>query len=269
MRADGRPAGAPHQPGRRPARHRPAPHAGGDRRAGSGLPGGAGPVPAPVRAGQGHAAGDRRPHLPRVPLRLRPGVGLPDPPADYELPPSTSPTTSSSPSTWPSPPSARGSDRRPAQAGTPSQAGRPRGVAAPTAGRPPVVPALPALFDAYRRRARVGFTYRGGPRRLDPYGIIFRNGHWYVVGFDPDRDAIRAFRADRIESGIEPGPGGRLRTPGRLRSVLGAPGRALALRRRGARRGPRAGVGHPGGLGGGRPRGAGGGRAARRRLGGR
>ena len=87
------------------------------------------------------------------------------------------------------------------------------GVAAPTLAALPDVPALPALFDAYRRRTRVGFTYRGGPRRLDPYGIIFRNGHWYVVGFDPDRAAIRAFRADRIESGIEPGPAGAFERP--------------------------------------------------------
>jgi predicted DNA-binding transcriptional regulator YafY len=77
----------------------------------------------------------------------------------------------------------------------------------------PDVPALPALFDAYRRRARVTFTYRNGTRRLDPYGILFRNGHWYAVGFDPDREAIRAFRADRIESGIEPGPAGAFDRP--------------------------------------------------------
>lgn len=90
------------------------------------------------------------------------------------------------------------------------------GVAAPTLdsiAALPDVPALPALFDAYRRRARVTFTYRGGPRRLDPYGILFRNGHWYVVGFDADRDAIRAFRADRIESGIEAGAGGAFERP--------------------------------------------------------
>jgi predicted DNA-binding transcriptional regulator YafY len=87
------------------------------------------------------------------------------------------------------------------------------GVAAPTLAALPDVPALPALFDAYRRSARVAFTYRGGPRRLDPYGIIFRNGHWYVVGSDPDRDAIRAFRADRIESGIDPGPGAAFERP--------------------------------------------------------
>jgi predicted DNA-binding transcriptional regulator YafY len=87
------------------------------------------------------------------------------------------------------------------------------GVAAPTLAALPDVPALPALFDAYRRRARVTFTYRGGPRRLDPYGILFRNGHWYVVGNDGDREAIRAFRADRIESGIDTGPGGAFERP--------------------------------------------------------
>jgi proteasome accessory factor B len=87
------------------------------------------------------------------------------------------------------------------------------GVAAPTLAALPDVPALPALFDAYRRRAQVSFSYRGGPRRLDPYGILFRNGHWYVVGFDPDRDAIRAFRADRIESAIEAGPGAAFERP--------------------------------------------------------
>ena len=90
------------------------------------------------------------------------------------------------------------------------------GTAAPTldtVAALPDVPALPALFDAYRRRARVTFTYRNDTRRLDPYGILFRNGHWYAVGFDCDRDAIRAFRADRIDSAIEPGPAGTFDRP--------------------------------------------------------
>ena len=87
------------------------------------------------------------------------------------------------------------------------------GVAAPTLAALPDVPALPALFDAYRRRAQVTFRYRGEPRRLDPYGILFRNGHWYVVGFDTARDAIRAFRADRIESAIDAGPGATFDRP--------------------------------------------------------
>jgi proteasome accessory factor B len=87
------------------------------------------------------------------------------------------------------------------------------GAGAPTLAALPDVPALPALFDAYRRRAGVTFRYRGGPRRLDPYGILFRNGHWYVVGFDGDREAIRAFRADRIESDVEAGPAATFERP--------------------------------------------------------
>lgn len=67
----------------------------------------------------------------------------------------------------------------------------------------PFVPALPELFDAYRHHARVGFGYRGARRRLDPYGLLFRNGHWYVVGHDHDRQSARAFRVDRIEGRVD------------------------------------------------------------------
>lgn len=78
-------------------------------------------------------------------------------------------------------------------------------AAAPLAALPSV-PALPLLFDAFRRRSRATFGYRGATRQLDPYGIVFRNGHWYAVGHDPDRGEHRAFRADRIEGEIEIGP---------------------------------------------------------------
>ncbi len=84
--------------------------------------------------------------------------------------------------------------------------------AAPLAALPSV-PALPLLFDAYRRRAEVRFSYRGEARRLWPYGIVFRNGHWYAVGHDPARDAIRAFRADRIEGDVEVGGPGNFEPP--------------------------------------------------------
>jgi predicted DNA-binding transcriptional regulator YafY len=73
---------------------------------------------------------------------------------------------------------------------------------------------LSALFDAYRRRARISFRYRGDARRLDPYGILFRDGHWYAVGFDPDRGEARSFRADRIEGSVESGPAGSFQRPG-------------------------------------------------------
>jgi len=60
-------------------------------------------------------------------------------------------------------------------------------------------PALPDLFDAVTKRRVVSFEYRGEPRRLEPYGVVHRFGHWYVVGRDQERQAPRAFRVDRIE----------------------------------------------------------------------
>jgi proteasome accessory factor B len=69
-----------------------------------------------------------------------------------------------------------------------------------------VSPGLAVLFDAVRRHATVTFSHRGAPRRLDPYGVVLRFGHWYVVGHDRDRDAPRAFRVDRIDDEPELGP---------------------------------------------------------------
>lgn len=60
-------------------------------------------------------------------------------------------------------------------------------------------PTLGDLFDAVAHRRTVEFTHRGEQRRLDPYGVIHRSGHWYVFGHDHDRDAPRSFRVDRIE----------------------------------------------------------------------
>lgn len=80
----------------------------------------------------------------------------------------------------------------------------------------PTVPALPALFDAYRTKATVTFTYRGGARRVDPWGILFRRGHWYVVGFDHDRGEQRSFRVDRIDGDVETGPAGAFEPPAHL-----------------------------------------------------
>lgn len=58
-----------------------------------------------------------------------------------------------------------------------------------------------ALID----RRRLTFDYRtahgeSSRRHVDPYGIVHRSGSWYVVGRDHDRQAVRAFRLDRITS---------------------------------------------------------------------
>lgn len=80
------------------------------------------------------------------------------------------------------------------------------GEAAPALAELAVTPALGALFDAVRRRAVVAFDYRESQRRLEPYGVVLRWGHWYVVGHDLERDAPRAFRVDRISGEPEVGP---------------------------------------------------------------
>jgi proteasome accessory factor B len=77
----------------------------------------------------------------------------------------------------------------------------------------PVTPMVADLFDAVSRRATVAFTYREEPRRLEPYGVVLRWGHWYVVGRDLDRAAPRAFRVDRIEGGADVGPAGAFEPP--------------------------------------------------------
>ena len=54
-----------------------------------------------------------------------------------------------------------------------------------------VSPLVATLFDAVNRRSTITFDYRDTTRRLEPYGVVLRFGHWYVVGRDLDRDAPR------------------------------------------------------------------------------
>lgn len=69
----------------------------------------------------------------------------------------------------------------------------------------PIAPALATLFEAFRARAVVKFTHRDRLRTVEPWGLTSKRGHWYVVGFDRDRAAVRAFRADRIDGDVEVG----------------------------------------------------------------
>jgi len=62
---------------------------------------------------------------------------------------------------------------------------------------------LPVLADAASRSLRVEFAYTGAQMRsLHPYGLLSRAGHWYVVGHDLVREAVRSFRVDRIISEV-------------------------------------------------------------------
>jgi proteasome accessory factor B len=77
----------------------------------------------------------------------------------------------------------------------------------------PIAPALATLFEAFRARAVVRFTHRDRVRTVEPWGLSSKRGHWYVVGFDRDREAVRAFRADRIEGDVELGELDAFETP--------------------------------------------------------
>ncbi|MFZ1490264.1 MAG: WYL domain-containing protein [Ilumatobacteraceae bacterium] len=65
----------------------------------------------------------------------------------------------------------------------------------------PAHTALPALFQAVVERRGAGFTYHDRARMLHPYGLLSRDGFWYVIGHDLDSDALRTYRVDRIGAG--------------------------------------------------------------------
>ncbi len=69
----------------------------------------------------------------------------------------------------------------------------------------PQLPQLPALREAIAGRCEVSFGYQGSPRRLWPYGLLLREGFWYIIGHDIDRDALRTFRVDRIDGEVVAG----------------------------------------------------------------
>ena len=74
-------------------------------------------------------------------------------------------------------------------------------------------PRLGSLFAAVSDCIPIEFDYRaaGGDshRRLEPWSLGFRRGHWYLEGRDVDRDAPRQFRLDRILGTVALGePGG-------------------------------------------------------------
>ncbi len=91
------------------------------------------------------------------------------------------------------------------------------GVADADSPRPvaslPSLPQLPLLHEALRARAPVRFGYRGEERRVEPFGLLFRSGFWYLVGQDQARGALRTFRVDRMDGRLVVGAGGAFEPP--------------------------------------------------------
>lgn len=67
---------------------------------------------------------------------------------------------------------------------------------------------LRVLTSAVLGRRIVSFRYygigqdRSRVRKVEPYGIGFSDGHWYLVGRDRGRREIRVFRTDRIRNEV-------------------------------------------------------------------
>ena len=73
-------------------------------------------------------------------------------------------------------------------------------IPAKTAPRSEVVV---SLSEATLQRHRVQMCYRAyegqeTTREIDPYGLVYRSGYWYVVGYCHLRLDMRTFRLDRI-----------------------------------------------------------------------
>jgi len=66
------------------------------------------------------------------------------------------------------------------------------------------LPSLPALRSAVAERRSVRFSYHAVERTLDPYGLLLREGFWYVMGHDNGHDQVRTYRVDRIEGEVSP-----------------------------------------------------------------
>lgn len=70
-------------------------------------------------------------------------------------------------------------------------------------------PALQPLWSAVFDGRPVSFEYRNPEaetakrRRVEPWGLGVRNGKWYLVGFDVDRQDSRVFRLSRITGEVK------------------------------------------------------------------
>jgi predicted DNA-binding transcriptional regulator YafY len=74
---------------------------------------------------------------------------------------------------------------------------------APASPAPPRTATVLALADAIGRQRRVEIAYESGAgerstRQLDPYGLVFHNGRWYLSALDHARGEPRALRLDRV-----------------------------------------------------------------------
>jgi proteasome accessory factor B len=74
-------------------------------------------------------------------------------------------------------------------------------------------PLLGPLYSAVSERVPVSFGYRptgadeADDRTIEPYALVHRRGHWYLVGRDRRSDATRTFKVARIIGNVRRGEG--------------------------------------------------------------
>lgn len=61
---------------------------------------------------------------------------------------------------------------------------------------------LPTLREAVSKRRTVTFRYHDLDRAVDPWGLLLRDGYWYLIGFDHARGERRTYRIDRVEGTV-------------------------------------------------------------------
>lgn len=77
----------------------------------------------------------------------------------------------------------------------------------------PIDERLPKIHRAITERERIEFTYRERARSLEPWGLLARDGWWYVIGFDLGYGERRTYRVDRIEGGVKIGTAAEREVP--------------------------------------------------------
>ncbi|MGC3992776.1 MAG: WYL domain-containing protein [Propionicimonas sp.] len=69
---------------------------------------------------------------------------------------------------------------------------------------------LEAVSTALGKRVVLRFDYGGDetrpPRRVEPHGVVARDGRWYLVAWDLDRSQWRIFRLDKLSPKMPGGP---------------------------------------------------------------
>jgi len=69
----------------------------------------------------------------------------------------------------------------------------------------PELDELPTLREAVAERRTADFRYNDVDRVVDPWGLLLRNGYWYLIGFDHGRGERRTYRIDRITGRVDIG----------------------------------------------------------------